>query len=419
MAQIHKRFTLEQIRMLFLAYEKGHISREEIENTLDIGKTRFFALIKQYRENPETFSIEYQRSSKSRLPADTEEKIKLALLDDKELVDNKELPIDTYNYAALNDRLKKEGIQVSTTTIIKRAKSYGCYIPIRKSKDHHDREVITSSVGELIQHDASHHKWSPFADNKWVLITSLDDYSRMLMYADFVETETSWAHIQAAQYLMHTFGIPHRYYVDNLRVFRFIQHRDSTWKKLILGTDDVITQWRQVMDLMKTDVIFALSPQAKGKIERPYRWLQDRIVRACALNKIDRMQDARIILREEIHRYNHLQVHSTTKEIPVIRYEKALTQNRSLLRPFALPLPFSSPKDVFCIHQIRTSDGYRKISIGGQSFQIPTIEPRDDVELHFVPVEDKNLVEIRVWSSRKLVHTINLPISELQKVVHF
>ena len=84
MAQIHKRFTLEQIRMLFLAYEKGHISREEIENTLDIGKTRFFALIKQYRENPETFSIEYQRSSKSRLPADTEEKIKLALLDDKE-----------------------------------------------------------------------------------------------------------------------------------------------------------------------------------------------------------------------------------------------------------------------------------------------------------------------------------------------
>jgi hypothetical protein len=123
------------------------------------------------------------------------------LLDEKELVDDKELPIDTYNYAALNDRLKKEGIQVSTTTIIKRAKSYGCYIPIRKSSDRHDREVITSSVGELIQHDASHHKWSPYADNKWVLITSLDDYSRMLMYADFVESETSWSHIQAAQYL--------------------------------------------------------------------------------------------------------------------------------------------------------------------------------------------------------------------------
>jgi hypothetical protein len=201
MSQIHKRFTVEQVRILLEAYQNGHISREEIENTFEIGKTRFFALIKQYRESLATFSIDYHRSSQSHLSSETEEKIKQALLDEKELVDDKELPIDTYNYAALNDRLKKEGIQVSTTTIIKRAKSYGCYIPIRKSSDRHDREVITSSVGELIQHDASHHKWSPYADNKWVLITSLDDYSRMLMYADFVESETSWSHIQAAQYL--------------------------------------------------------------------------------------------------------------------------------------------------------------------------------------------------------------------------
>ena len=100
-------------------------------------------------------------------------------------------------------------------------------------------------------------------ENKWTLITSLDDHSRMLMYAAFVESETSWAHIQSAQYLMQHFGIPHRYYVDNLRVFRFVQHRDSVWKNLVLGTDDVNTQWRQVLALMKTDVIYALSPQAK------------------------------------------------------------------------------------------------------------------------------------------------------------
>ncbi len=64
----------------------------------------------------------------------------------------------------------------------------------------------------------------------------------MLLYADFVESETSWAHIQSVQYLMQHFGIPHRYYgsalqnhyVDNLRVFRFIQNRDSLWKNLIL-----------------------------------------------------------------------------------------------------------------------------------------------------------------------------------------
>jgi hypothetical protein len=41
-------------------------------------------------------------------------------------------------------------------------------------------------------------------------------------------------------------------------------------------------QWRQVMRLLGIDVIYALSAQAKGKIERPYRWLQDRIVRTCS-----------------------------------------------------------------------------------------------------------------------------------------
>ncbi len=59
--------------------------------------------------------------------------------------------------------------------------------------------LITSAAGALIQHDASLHKWSPYALDKWTLITSLDDYTRMLLYADFVESETSWAHIQSAQ----------------------------------------------------------------------------------------------------------------------------------------------------------------------------------------------------------------------------
>jgi len=419
MAQIHKKFTVEQIKTLFASYEQGHISRSEIENTLGIGKTRFFVLLKQYREHPETFSIDYQRKSKGRLSGEVEEKIRIELLREKELVENKELPISGYNYAALSDRLKKVGVQVSTTTIIKRAIQQDCYQAKRKKKDRHDREVLTSAAGDLIQHDASIHKWSPYATDKWTLITSLDDYSRMLMYADFVESETSWAHIQAAQYLMQSFGIPLRYYVDNLRVFRFIQHRDSVWKNLVLGTDDVNTQWRQVLALMNTQVIYALSPQAKGKIERPYRWMQDRIVRTCALDHVASLAEARLVLREEVHRYNYLQVHSTTQEIPAVRFEKAKLENKSLFRPFALPKPYASIKDIFCLRHKRIADGYRKISISGHSVQIPGIEPREEVELHFVPDEANNLVEIRFWAHAQLVHSANLPLSALQNVVHF
>jgi hypothetical protein len=94
--------------------------------------------------------------------------------------------------------------------------------------------VVTTAIGALIQHDASHHRWSPYAKERWVLITSLDDFSRKFLYADLFEQETTWAHIKASQALMGIYGIPLRYYVDSLRVLRFVQGRDSFWRKHVL-----------------------------------------------------------------------------------------------------------------------------------------------------------------------------------------
>ena len=67
-----------------------------------------------------------------------------------------------------------------------------------RRKTVHDREVITTCVGAFIQHDASHHRWSPYAASQWALITSLDDFSRKILFADLFEEETTWAHIKAA-----------------------------------------------------------------------------------------------------------------------------------------------------------------------------------------------------------------------------
>jgi hypothetical protein len=69
-------------------------------------------------------------------------------------------------------------------------------------KKAHDREVITTAIGALIQHDGSHHRWSPYARERRVLITSLDDFSRKLLYADLFEQETTWTHIKAAETVM-------------------------------------------------------------------------------------------------------------------------------------------------------------------------------------------------------------------------
>jgi hypothetical protein len=416
MDQIHKRFSDEQVKVLFQCYTKGSITRDELEKILQINKTRFFAMLKEYRRDPAGFSIAYKRATVARLSAETETAIASELLAEKELIDDPDLPITNYNYLALRDRLKTKGFTVSATTITKRAKELGCYLPHHKHKVH-DREVITTTIGALIQHDASTHRWSPFAEQKWTLITSLDDYSRKLLFADFFQQETSWAHIQAAQAVLQTFGLPLCYYVDNLRVFRFVQKRDSVWRKHVLVTDDIDPQWRQVMRLMGVDVTYALSPQAKGKVERPYRWLQDRIVRTCALEKLTTLEDVRSVLRNEVDRYNNHQVHSTTGEIPNIRFENAIKAGTSLFRPFALPKPYTSPKDVFCLRDIRMVNGYRRISLFNQDFDVPNVPLREDVELHMIPNFVKQILEVRLWWNGKFVHLIQLPLANIR--VHF
>jgi len=329
MNQLHKRFTDEQIKVLLQGYSQGLINRADIQAVLGIGKTRFFALLKVYQQDPNALSLVYQRTTPARLSAEVEAEIEKGLLREKALVEDARLPISGYNYSALRDRLQKRDIHVSVTTIIKRAKQLECYQP-QKPRKVHDREVLTAAIGALIQHDASLHLWSPFAEEKWHLITSIDDYSRKLLYADFVPQETTWAHIQAVQSLVSTCGVPMRYYVDSLRVFRFVQGRDSIWRKHVLQTDEVDTQWQQMMRCLGVEVIHALSPQAKGKVERPYRWLQDRIVRTCALENLSTLENVRSVLREEVQRYNNHQVHSTTGEIPGIRFQKALESGNSL-----------------------------------------------------------------------------------------
>jgi hypothetical protein len=409
MVQLHKRFTEDQVKVLFNAYCQGLLGRGEIQEVLDIGKTRFFALLREYRQDPGAFSVAYERHAPGRLPAAVEVEIERELLREKEIVEDKRLPISGYNYSALRDRLKKKGIEVSVTTIIDRAKRLGCYKP-RKKRKTHDREVLTASIGALIQHDSSLHLWSPFAEEKWSLITSIDDYSRMLLFADFGPTDTTWAHIQAVQALTQSYGIPLRYYVDSLRVFRFIQGRDSVWRKHVLQTDDVDTQWGKMMRVLGVDVTYALSPQAKGKVERPYQWLQDRIVRTCALEKISDVEDVRVVLKEEVDRYNHHQVHSTTKEIPSIRFNRAKQEGNSLFRPLSLPKPYTSLKDVFCLRETRMVNGYRRISLFNHTIQVPKVELYEEVEIHLVPDTTKQIMEIRIWWNGKMVHSVALPL---------
>ena len=415
--QIHRRFNAEQVKVLMKGYRQGTLDGSAIEEILGIGKTRFFALLRQYRHDPEKFSLTYQRETPTRLSASVEKEIENELMLEKELIDDSTLPITTYNYSAIRDRLAKRGVIVSSPTIIERAKGLGCYQP-HPARKAHDREVVTTAIGALIQHDASHHRWSPYVKERWALITSLDDFSRKLLYADLFEQETTWAHIKASQSLMEVYGIPLRYYVDSLRVFRFVQRRDSFWRKHALQTDEADPQWRQIMKVLGVAVTYALSPQAKGKVARPYRWLQDGIVRTCAIEKLTTIEEVQAVLKEEVDRYNNYQVHSTTGEIPSIRFEKTRKEGNSLFRPFALPKPYTSTKDIFCLREKRMVNGYRRISLFNHEIVVPNVPLREEVEVHLVPDAERDALEIRIWWNKYMVQSLTYPLKEFPRV-HF
>ena len=172
------------------------------------------------------------------------------------------------------------------------------------------------------------------------------------------------------------------------------------------------------MRILGVDVSYALSPQAKGKVERPYRWLQDRIVRTCAIEKLTAIEEVRAVLKEELDRYNNHQVHSTTGEVPSIRFDKARKEGNSLFRPFVLPKPYTSAKDIFCLREKRMVNGYRKISLLNHEIRVPKVPLREEVEVHLVPDTPREALEVRIWWENQMVQSVVYPLSEFPGV-HF
>jgi len=402
--QLHKRFSNAQIKSLIESYIRKEIELSYILSIMGIGRSRFFEILKIYKQNPNTFSIDYSRESINRkIPSEVEDDILAELYIDKCMIEDKSNPIRHYNYSYIKDLLlSRHGHKVSLPTIIDRSKRFGFYDKKKKPKAH-DREVLTNYIGELLQHDSSHHRWSPYAEGKWYLITTLDDYSRKILYGDFLESETSWSHIESAEYTTLKYGIAYSFYVDSHSIFRFVQGRDSFWRKHVKVTDDVDPQFKQVLAELGIKLIYALSPQAKGKVERPYRWLQDRIVRTCSREGIKEISDARQVLASELKRYNSYQVHSTTGEIPDVRFYRAFDDKRSLFREFVIPSPFISTKDIFALRDDRVVNAYRKISINNLELNVSGVPLRERVYLRIIPDKNSGLSEIRFWYNKKLV----------------
>ncbi len=153
-------------------------------------------------------------------------------------------------------------------------------------------------------------------------------------------------------------------------MFRFIEKRDTVWRTAHMKEEDATVQWKEVLNDLGIDVVYALSPAAKGKLERPYRWRQDHLVRTCVRDSVTTIEQARDVLAWEINQYRYKRGHSTIGEIPSRRFERAIQEKKRLFRAWSLPKPYHPLDDVLYSRFTRRVDPYRTVSFQNLRFSI-------------------------------------------------
>ncbi len=131
--------------------------------------------------------------------------------------------------------------------------------------------------GELIQIDGSHHDWFEGRAAKCCLLVFIDDATGKLQHLRFCEAETTFDYMLSTRLYVEQHGKPLAFYSDKHSVFRVNQSSKK---------DSKMTQFGRVLSTLNIDIIFANSPQAKGRVERANRTLQDRLIKEMRLKGI-------------------------------------------------------------------------------------------------------------------------------------
>lgn len=158
-----------------------------------------------------------------------------------------------------------------------------------------------ASEGELVQLDGSPHAWFEERGPACTLLVYIDDATGKLLHLEFVPSEMIKAYFGATRCYLKKHGKPLAFYNDRHGVFRV-----NTTKALSARVEDSngLTQFGRAMEELGIRLIFAHSPQAKGRVERVNQTLQDRLVKELRLQRISTIAAANRYLPVFIEAFN-------------------------------------------------------------------------------------------------------------------
>jgi transposase len=238
-------------------FEEGKFTRKEASLALGVSERQITRMAKQYRKVG-VIGLEHGnvgKRSPHRIPEMLQERVRF--LASEKYVD--------FNYQHLHEMLKThENINISYSSLKRICVPLGANKKLRRRKKIRKHRKRYSSAGLMMQMDGSDHAW--VKGRNWTLIAGIDDATSEVPYGEFFPTEGLLGYLAVLRRVIQIRGVPRVIYVDH-----------AAW---LSGTakNDESGQFKRICEELGITLIFANSPQAKGRVERLWQTFQDRLV---------------------------------------------------------------------------------------------------------------------------------------------
>lgn len=222
----------------------------------------------------------------------------------------------------------------------------------KQSSPHHSWRQRRAHAGEMEQFDGSYHNWLEGRDgtDEQCLLAAIDDATGKITHAQFADHEGVVPVFRFWTHYLETFGRPVSIYLDKFSTYR-------TQERFKKEQEALQTQFERAMEQLRIEPITAHSPQAKGRVERLFQTLQDRLIKEMRLQGISTIEGANRFLRETfIPDFN-------------ARFAVAPRSTEDLHRPLTATERRALPS-IFSRHSTRTVNNDFTVSLKNQWYQL-------------------------------------------------
>ncbi len=227
-------------------------------------------------------------------------------------------------YAGFNDHhlceklVECEGISLSRETLRRLLRQQGLGSPRkRRAPAHRQRRLRSAQLAELVQLDGSPHDWLEGRGPFLTVLGMQDDATGKILAAQFFPSETTFGYLCLLHQLVSRYGVPLALYGDHSGIF--VRNDDYWTVEEQLAGKRQPTQFGRALAQLGISFIPANSPQAKGRVERLWGVLQDRLTSELRLAQAQDLDSANAVLRQFITDYNRRFARSPRQSQPAWR----------------------------------------------------------------------------------------------------